>query len=198
MPYDMAFDPYMDQKTNILRNKLGAKTQKSLDAAEAEITYIAMFTLVNGSKTESFIFTTEFLKDIHKRIFRDIYTWAGQFRTHDISKGETLFGHAAYIESSLDSALENVEKDANVASAKDTEFVSALAHYYSELNAVHPFREGNGRTIRTFLRLLALKYGFDIEWDKMDPDENINASRAAMVADEKPATKMLQSLVVRL
>lgn len=198
MPYDTSSDPYIDPKLGVLYNKLGAKTQKKLDAAEAEVTYIAIFTLVNGSKTDKLRFDAQFLLDIHKEIFRDIYAWAGKVRTHDIGKGGSYFAHSPYITPLLFDLLQRLDDDAQHKSGNINDFVSLLAHYYSELNAIHPFREGNGRAIRTFLRLLALKHEYDIEWDNMDPDENIRASQAAMGADDTLARSMLEPLVVKI
>jgi cell filamentation protein len=67
--------------------------------------------------------------------------------------------------------------------------------YYDLLNFVHPFREGNGRAIRTFLSLLAKKYGYVIAWDKMDKAENIRVCEWAMFRDTVPMRQMIDGLV---
>ena len=199
MPYDITDDPYIDPKTGILRNKIKAKTQSALDRAEADITYIAIFTLSTGSRVGSLKFDAALLKDVNKEIFYDIYEWAGEYRTYDISKGNSYFAHAAYIESSVNDLFgAGVENDKDLLSRNRDRVVGRLAHYYGELNAIHPFREGNGRTARTFLRLLALRHGYDIEWLNLDPQENIQASIEAMSSGNERLVAMIDKLVVDL
>ncbi|HEY8886209.1 MAG TPA: Fic family protein [Candidatus Microsaccharimonas sp.] len=198
MPYDITGDPYIDPKIKILRNRLGAKTQAKLDKAESEITYIAILTLTKGSKPDSFVFNTTFLADIHKEIFKDIYSWAGEYRTYDISKGSSYFAHAAYIVKLLDELLVGIEKDTLLQSDDVDIFTERITHYYSELNAIHPFREGNGRALRTFLRLLALKYGYDIEWEKMDQQENVVVSEQSLGSSNDGMLRMMTRLVIKI
>lgn len=198
MSYDIDVDPYINPNTGVLRNKLGAKTQSQLDHAEAEITYIAIATLTFGSRPDKLVFNTELLLDVHKEIFRDIYSWAGQIRTHDISKGASYFTHAQYIRQSLDSLLSDIKSDEKLDSSDMNEFIERIAYYYGELNAIHPFREGNGRAIRTFLRLLALSRGYDIEWAKMDGEENIAASSESIKGNSQRMHAMIAALVAPL
>ncbi len=198
MPYDTTEDPYVDKKTGILRNKVGAKTQFQLAKAEAEITYITILTLTNGSRVDKLVFNADLLCDIHNEIFRDIYNWAGKIRTHDISKDWSYFAHATYIQQSLNELLDTIESDARFNSDDVEIFTTAITHYYAELNAIHPFREGNGRAIRTYLRLLALKYGYDIEWSRMSFDENIIASQEALHTDNTYMHGMIKTLIVKL
>jgi len=198
MPYDIALDPYIDPSIGILRNKLGAKTQARLDRAEAEITYIIILTLTKGSSPSSLTFDVDLLKDIHKEIFGDIYAWAGEFRTQDISKGTSFFAHSEHIDSFTTGTLSGVAFDPLLASSDIAVFVERITHYYAELNAAHPFREGNGRTIRTFLRLLALSHGYDIEWSGLDQLQNIRASQDSLASNNDTMLEMMTKLVVKL
>jgi cell filamentation protein len=75
------------------------------------------------------------------------------------------------------------------------QFVTRLTHYLAEINAVHPFREGNGRTHRAFLGQLATERGYWIAWDRADPDNNIAASIASMRGNNGPLHAMLEDLV---
>lgn len=195
MTYDINEDPYIDKTTGILKNKIGAKTQAALDKTEAEITYVIIATLTVGSSVNSLTFDSQLLCDIHQEIFGDIYRWAGKLRTHDIRKQSEYFCHAKFIRQEL------ARIDAELA-AEDTKqyrdvsiFVRHIAYFYGEYNAIHPFREGNGRALRTFLRLYALKFGYDIDWSRMNPDENIRASKESVKRNLKPLEVMLGRLI---
>jgi cell filamentation protein, protein adenylyltransferase len=198
MGYDIADDPYMDPKTGILKNKLGAKTQPQLDTVEAEITYLIIATLTRGSEVDSLLFNTELLLDIHKEIFGEIYAWAGSIRTHDISKDWAYFCHAEFINNELKQFSRELQADVLLLTDDVSVFAKRIAHYYDLLNAIHPFREGNGRVVRTFLRLLALKHGFDIEWGRLDPNQNIEASKQAMKGNPQLMQDMIKRLVVKV
>jgi len=130
-------------------------------------------------------FDLEHLKRIHRCIFQDVYPWAGEIRTVDISKG-FRFCHAAYIEKEarrLFSRLhERIEKG-----VRDTgEAVELAAHALSEINAIHPFRDGNGRAQREFVREMLLKLGFTVEYSRADPSLMLKASIASFMGDEGP------------
>lgn len=196
--YDIIHDPYIDPKTGILRNKIGAHTQAELDTAEAEITYVIIATLSHGSSVNELVFEATLLLEIHKEIFHDIYRWAGKIRTQDISKESGYFAHAEFIMGELDRISRELHADFELREGSRPFVVKRLAYYYGEFNAVHPFREGNGRAIRTFLRLLALSIGYDIDWQRIEVGENIAACKAAMRADYHGLEAMLDKLVVTI
>lgn len=198
MGYDIAEDPYVDSRTDILHNKIGAKTQAQLDRDEAQITYVIIATLTRGSRVDTLIFNSQLLCDIHKEIFRDIYKWAGEVRTHDIGKDWAYFAHAEYIPQEMCRLSDELMQDTVIGGGIRQDVVARLTYYYSEYNAIHPFREGNGRAIRTFLRLLALKHGYDIEWAQMNADENIRASEQALKGDTEAMRTMLDRLIVTI
>lgn len=197
MPYDASHDPYVDESTGILRNLVGATTQEELDEIEAEITTVIIATLTEYEPATVNSFSKSDLLELHKDIFETIYDWAGEFRTVDIGKEASYFAHASHIETFLDDIFRDLP-DISIVARNRKDFVAFLAKFYGDLNAVHPFREGNGRTIRTFVRLFALNHGWDIEWDKMDPDENIAACKEAMKSDENLMRQMLDKLIKRI
>jgi len=198
MGYDISEDPYVDPHTGLLRNKIGARTKAQLNKAEAEITYIIIATLTTGSRVDALEFDSQLLCDIHKEIFGDIYKWAGKVRTHDISKDWAYFAHAPHIQPELDRLSKELRAETKLSGDDREAFVDRITYYYSEFNAIHPFREGNGRAIRTFLRLLAIKHCHDIEWAKMDPDRNIRASELAMSTSTDEMRAMLEPLITKL
>lgn len=194
MGYDIAEDPYINPRTNVLRNRIGAKTQAQLDRDEAQITYVIIATLSRGSRVDKLQFDSQLLCDIHKEIFRDIYTWAGKVRTHDIGKDWAYFAHAQYIPQETDRLTTDLRNDKIIGNGITDDFLDRLTYYYSEYNAIHPFREGNGRAIRTFLRLMALKYDYDIEWANLDAEKNILVSEQALGGNLSSMREMLQEL----
>lgn len=189
-------DSYVDPQTGILVNKLGLSTQTELDAAEADITSIEIidFTMESLHSTISVNFET--LKAIHYRLFRDIYSWAGEVRTVVISKGSTRFCEPQLIEPQAERIFQELLTDELLMTITDKRaYISRLAYYYSELNMLHPFREGNGRTLRTFMSTLAMYAGNIIAWDEMDPQENIEACKYAASHDESKLAQMFAKII---
>lgn len=135
---------------------------------------------------------------MHKEIFGDIYDWAGKLRTIDVSKGSSYFAHAAYIDVQLSKLFVKLISDNRLLSNDKNKFTEEIVFYYSELNAIHPFREGNGRIIRTFLRLLATNRGWNLDWSKLNGKENVRVCRAAFLGDLTPLYDMLSSMISKL
>jgi len=119
-------------------------------------------------------------------------------RTHDISKDWAYFAHAPYIQPELDRLSKELRADTKLSEDDRESFVDKITYYYSEFNAIHPFREGNGRAIRTFLRLLAVKHGYDIEWAKMNAEENVHASEMALNGNTDEMGAMLDRITMKL
>src|SRR5882762_2737261 len=101
MPYDVDRDPYLDKQTGTLRNELNMATQKELDDAEARITSVEITALTTEDIPDYQEFDAELFRSVHKQLFREIYDWAGEFRTIELSKGSTSFARAAYLVKSL-------------------------------------------------------------------------------------------------
>jgi cell filamentation protein len=90
----------------------------------------------------------ERLRGIHRYLFQDVYEWAGEFRTVDIAKGNSYFAHVPYIESTLKDLFERLSKGQHLHGLNQEGFADRVAEVLGTLNAVHAFREGNGRTQR--------------------------------------------------
>ena len=188
----MADDPYTDAVTGVLLNELGLGTAGELEAAEREITHAALILLRESPVQLGY--DLSHLCAIHRRIFGDIYHWAGQIRTVGIAKGSP-FCLPQHIETSAAEVFRGLRSE-NCLRGLDREvFVARLAHYLGEVNAVHPFREGNGRTQRAFFEQLARRAGYTLEWQHLDAARNIEASVAIMRGDSEPMRKMLDTLV---
>jgi cell filamentation protein, protein adenylyltransferase len=185
-------DPYADPVTRVLRNKLGLDKPEELAAAEREITHAALI-LIRESPVRA-TYDLPHMCAIHRRIFDDIYGWAGQIRTVAIAKGSP-FCLPQYIESSSASIFRALRSANFLQGLERGPFIERLTFYLGEVNAVHPFREGNGRTQRAFFEQLARDAGFTLNWQHFDAAQNIEASAAIMRGDTEPMRKMLDTLV---
>ncbi len=188
----MQDDPYTDPATGVLRNKLGLTTTPDLETAEREITHAALILLREAPVPPSHDLLH--LRAIHRRIFGDIYDWAGQIRTVVISKG-SLFCLPRYIEPFAAEIFDQLRKENFLRSLRREEFLERLTYYLGEVNAIHPFREGNGRAQRAIFEQLARDAGYTLSWQHLDADRNIAASVAVMHGDAAPMRKMLEELV---
>jgi cell filamentation protein len=184
-------DPYADPATGVLRNKLGLATAAELAAAEREITHAALILLRESPVRPSY--DLPHLREIHRRIFGDIYDWAGQVRTIAIAKGSP-FCLPQYIEPAAAEIFAQLGKEHFLRRLAREEFLDRLTFYLGEVNAVHPFREGNGRAQRAFFEQLASEAGYTLDWQHLDANRNIAASVAIMNGDADPMRKMLDEL----
>ena len=188
----MPEDPYSDPVTGVLYNKLGLRSTAALEAAEREITHAALILLDESPVSPSY--DLSHLQEIHKRIFGDIYQWAGQIRTVAIAKG-AVFCLPQYIASSAAGIFRALHDEGCLRGLHHDTFVGRLAYYLGEVNALHPFREGNGRAQRAFFGQLARDAGFTLAWQHLDPVRNVEASAAIMRGDPEPMREMLGALV---
>jgi cell filamentation protein len=144
-------DPYTYPNSTVLKNKLDIKNKSELDIIEAEIYDTKM--RINTPKG---MFDYNHLMKMHHFLFNDIYDWAGKPREVNIAKktdyaGTTMFAYSHRIEPELKKILTRLDHDFIVECDRN-EFCNKISEYFNEVNAVHPFREGNGRTNRLFFR----------------------------------------------
>jgi cell filamentation protein len=99
-------------------------------------------------------------------------------------KGGHLFARAAFLESALGQTFRKLAEENFLARLALDTFADRAGYYLGELNAAHPFREGNGRTQREFIRQLGLKAGHRIEWRATTPEKMIEASRLSHVTGD--------------
>lgn len=176
----MADKIYCYSDSDVLKNKMGIRSKEMLQCQERRLTMLRILELVN--KPIQGKFDLEHLQLIHRYIFQDVYDWAGEIRKVDIAKGN-MFCNAKFIECQAAEIFKKL-KDENYAqdlSEKDT--ASRLAYYFSEINALHPFREGNGRSQREFIRALALHIGYVVNFAKVSKEEMIRASEDSFLCD---------------
>ena len=169
-------DIYSYPDENILINKFDCHDKEKFSELEAIISGYALLNLQLHPIKGQFGFAH--LKKIHHAIFKDIYDWAGKPRTIDIGKGN-LFCRAQFIDSYAKTVFEKFYTDCDAAKNNKSDFIKTLAMYYSDMNALHPFREGNGRAQREFARELCLKCGYMLDLTMTNHKEMLDAGIAS-------------------
>ncbi len=155
--------------TSCLINKLGIKDDKKLKEFEAAVT------LAKASEFEKEPFCSTFdvahYKAIHKFLFEDIYEWAGEYRTINMSKKGTSFAEADKIADLMNACFKRLKDNDCFRNNRFEEFIENIVDFYQVTNMIHPFREGNGRTQRLFITQLIRFNDYDINFSEIDSDE---------------------------
>ncbi|MGY0501482.1 Fic/DOC family protein [Nocardia sp. FBN12] len=188
----MTVDPYLDPESGVLRNRLGIVDAASLRQAEADLSQAALADL--GIRPLPGRYDLEHLRVFHREIFADVYPWAGEVRTVGIAKSDP-FCLPHHIVSYASEVFASLAADGHLRGLDRTDFIVKLTHYLGEVNAIHPFREGNGRTQRAFFHQLAREAGWMIDWTGLDPEANVQGSMASLRGDNEPMRDLLDRLV---
>jgi cell filamentation protein len=188
-------DKYCYPNSYILKNKLNIIDPALLTEAERRIVAVRLF------DAKQFPIKGKFDKahylSIHKYLFEDLYDWAGKTREVNISKGSS-FCQAVHIDASLDYIFEKLKSEKFLAGLSLSELVRRLAFFIGEFNAVHPFREGNGRVQRLFIEYLAEKNGYYLDFSKVSSDEMIIASEESINVDNTLFEAMLGRIISKI
>ena len=191
-----ASDPYTYPDSTVLVNLADIRDQEQVERFEAKVVYFRLVDLMLQPITGKF--DIEHLKAIHRYLFQDVYAWAGQFRTVDISKGSTPFGFHQFVEQHLSQVLKGLTQERVLVGADRKKLIERVAFCMTEINAAHPFREGNGRTQREFVRQLAFHAGYMLAWGDVDRAELYVASGAGMRGDLAPLITILTAITSKL
>jgi cell filamentation protein len=184
---------------DILKNKLNVTDLKTLEDIETLLLSDTYKHFFEQLEQDEIIFNTDLLFEIHKFFLSTLYSWAGNIRTVEISKGGILFAPSSQIRKSLvkfDQLLKS-----NLPKPRDSkkETAAKLAIIHCEFNAIHPFREGNGRTIRLFLDLIAVTSGFTmIDLKEVKQNAYIAACIAGMKQDYEPMEKLFYKGMLKI
>ena len=160
-----------------------------LQDAERELTGARIASLVTAPIAGKHDF--EHLKAIHKHIFQDLYEWAGKARIITLSKGETGFSPAQNIDSFGNEVFGKLKGEDHLKGLDREKFTERAAHYFGEINALHPFREGNGRTQREFIASVAQNAGYSFDWSRLTQQEMIDASKHSYAVDSSQLKALL-------
>jgi cell filamentation protein len=172
-----AEDPYLDPGSNVLINKLGVADAVLLQQIEAETTFLRDAQL--KAVTLPGRFDLVHLRAFHRHLFGDVYPWAGELRRVDLTRTAT-FAHWAQIESYGGQLFGMLREERFLSTLDGDGFLDRYTHYFAEVNALHPFREGNGRAQRAFFRQLALHAGWRVDFGLLDPLAYNEACRSSM------------------
>jgi len=190
----LADDPYTYPGTETLRNRLGITDDKTLMEAERRLT------LARGAEAARLAFptTADGYRDLHRHLFQDLYDWAGQDRTVNIAKDGSSFAHVPYIARELDKRFTDIGSGDTLRGLSRDEFFDRLGNHINEMNAIHPFREGNGRTMRLHAAQLARDAGHPIRIASIDKTAWMHASRHGfLTGDHRPMATVLAEAAIR-
>jgi len=184
--YD-ADDVYCIPGTAVLKNKAGITDQYQLDEYEGDFTAIRILELTQNP-VEGF-FDLAHLCKIHQYLFQDVYEWAGEVRTVDIIRGDSRFCNVRHIQSYSNTVFSALAAEKYLVNLEPKVFANRLAHYLSEINAIHPFREGNGRVQRLFISQLAEHAGYFLDYSSLDQAVLYPVMQASFLGNEQPLSE---------
>ena len=170
---------YCYKGTDVLVNKLEIKDKDLLKEYERQIVAIKLLELEKQPINNSF--DKKHFSDIHRFLFEDIHEFSGCFRNEDIAKDNFKFARWEYIEHELIRLLEKLKSENYLKDLDKEMLANRLAYYTAELNILHPFREGNGRTIREFIRQLAKYNGYYLNYNMVSAVEMLSASIKSVI-----------------
>jgi len=182
----MSDDPYVYPGTRILRNKLNIRDTAELDYAERRYS-----TIRSRQGIPKGNFDLKHLKKIHRHLFQDLYEWAGEIRTVEISKGGSQFQFRQFIETGMADVHRRLVTSSFLKQLDRPAFASAAANIIGDVNYVHPFREGNGRTQLQYLKQLAEQAGHPLDLTKIHAVGWIKASKEAHLAHYDLMAKLI-------
>jgi cell filamentation protein len=183
-PYERFDDPYCYPNSRVLKNRADIQSPDSLETFEVRSTTLrACEPLPNGT------LDTGHYRAIHHHLFQDVYEWAGEYRTIRIAKNEAMFCYPEHIAEQMGVLFEQLRGASFTLGIATKDFVAAAASFLADLNAIHPFREGNGRTQLTFLFLLCERAGHKLDMTRVRAVPMLDA----MVASFKGRLESLEN-----
>jgi cell filamentation protein len=171
-------DPYVYPGTRTLRNLFGIVDSEILDKAER------LYVIQRSRRgVPSGAFDLSHLRAIHHHLFQDIYGWAGELRTVEISKGGSQFQFRQYIPTGMADVHRRLIRAGFLKRLPAGEFAREAGVIIGDINYIHPFREGNGRAQAQYLKQLAAQAGHQLDFRRVDPAMWIEASKASHATD---------------
>jgi len=188
--YDAFEDPYAYPGTNVLQNRLDIRDAQKLETFEIEVSAVrAEEPLPQGN------FDAQHYCRIHRHLFGDVYDWAGQYRTVRTSKGGNAFCYPEYISGALTGLCERFQYGQRFAKCQTEEFARLSAEFLGELNAIHPFREGNGRSQLAFIGLIGETFGHPFHFERLQRGPFLSAMIASFIGQLNPLILELTRLL---
>jgi cell filamentation protein len=187
--YEAVSDSYCYPGTTVLKNRADIRSQAELDFFEEQATAQRFSEPLPTGNLDS-----RHLCAIHKHLFQDVFAWAGTLRTVRIAKGGHAFCYPENIERELGRLFAELTKQSRLTDLRAAAFADNAAHFLAELNAIHPFREGNGRTQLSFMAALAEHAGHPFRLERLDPRAMLAATIASFGGSEKPLAAVIRGL----
>jgi cell filamentation protein len=171
-------DPYLYPGTRTLKNKFGLTDSAKLDRIERRLVVDRLRERVPRGD-----FDLAHLQAIHRHLFQDVYDWAGEIRTVEISKDGNQFQSRRFIGQGMADVHARLKAKDLLRDLAPPDFARQAADILADVNYVHPFREGNGRTQLQYLKQLSERAGHALDLTRLRPAAWMNPSRAAHVKD---------------
>jgi cell filamentation protein len=189
--YETDDDTYCYPGTTVLRNLKNLKTQRALTRFETAVTALRFDEpLPNGR------LSVRHYRAVHHHLFQDVYAWAGKSRTVRISKpGSAPFCYPENIDSQLRQLFDRLKRNHCLRNLSADQFATQAADFLSVLNAIHAFRDGNGRAQMAFMAILADKAGHPLHLARMNPERFLQAMIRSFLGDNAPLARELRLLV---
>ena len=188
--YEVFDDPYCYKNTFVLRNKAGIRDAARLQAFELEMSTLRAEEPLPAGK-----FTAAHYRKVHHHLFQDVYGWAGRYRTVRTGKGGNWFCYPEYIDGTMNRLFKRLTTQPFEYGADAALFIDAAADFLGELNAIHPFREGNGRSQLSFMHLVGVRAGHPLRLDVINRETFLPAMITSFDGDTKPLANALQNLL---
>lgn len=188
--YESIEDPLCYPGTNVLKNKADLTKQDELDQFEQ-----LMFLIRAEEPLPAGALDYAHYRAIHHHFFQDVYQWAGQTRQIRTGKGGNWFCYPEFIDAEMNRIFRELQDEGHLVNCGRVEdFAARAAHYIAEINAVHPFREGNGRCQLTLLNILMQVAGLEMVEDNIDEAAFMKAMIDSFRGDEAP----LAAAIIRM
>lgn len=190
--YDATEDPLCYLGTQVLKNKADLTDQDELDQFEQLMFLTRAEENMPGGNLDY-----ELYKAIHHHFFQDVYEWAGRPREIRTSKGGNWFCFPEYINNEMEKLFGELADENHLIDTNSRKvFSDRASHYIAEINAIHPFREGNGRCQLTLLSILAELSGFEVDEDILDPVQFLDAMIRSFGGDNNPLARVVLTMLI--
>jgi cell filamentation protein len=189
----LVLDPYLISGTDCLENLLGDTDPDELRIHEAQRVAIREAQLARRTLRRTF--DADHLRTIHRWLFQDVYAWAGDFRSVPISRGVSEFAQPRFIENEMNRIATELRRERQLREVSVAELPDRLVYYFGELNALHPFREGNGRVQRLFLSHMLELRRLILAWGAVSTAEMVAVSVAVHHGDAVPLRTLIGRII---
>src|SRR6266404_5199719 len=169
-------DPYQYPDSSVLKNLPDIRNATVLEVFEQRATTLRLDEMMAAIAVAPV--NLALWQTIHRILFQDVYEWAGNIRKVQLAKGNTVFAMPEHIEAESERVFDVLGRE-ELAALTQAQIAAKLAYYFGELNVLHPFREGNGRTQKLLFDEISRRVGYRIDWTTMGGDALLQAVIAA-------------------